>query len=271
MMQKKRLYMSRQTVVLIFIATLTGHLREVAIIYASVLLHEMAHLFVCKKKNIPTEYMAIYPYGMELRLKELTAPKEQISISFAGPLVNFLLFALGLLSMQFGIKSRYMSFFVSANLVLCVFNLIPCVPLDGSEIIRSLISSKKGIIFSYTAINRISRGISFFILICACLLAIYGENISLLIVLVIIKQGMKAKRDEQLLAAKKVINGEIKSKINSKIFYSKQGQSAASFIKYISFDYTIIVLRQSHPPLTQDRLISAVKQKPAISVDKIKT
>lgn len=271
MMQKKRLYMSRQTVVLIFMAALTGHLREVAIIYASVLLHEMAHLYVCKKKNIPTAYMAIYPYGMELRLKKLTAPKEQISISLAGPLTNFLLFASGLLFMHWGVRSRYMSFFVSANLVLGVFNLLPCAPLDGSEIVRSVISSKKGIIYSYTAINRISKAILFLILISACLLAIYGDNVSMLIILVIIYQGLKTKKAEQLLAAKKVVNGEIQSKKKLKFFQSENNQIAASFIKYISFDYTIIVLRKNLPPISQDRLISAVKQKPAISVDKIKT
>ena len=91
----KKVHMSRYTVVLIFLATLTGHLGQVSVIYISVLLHEMAHLYMCKKQKIPTAYMAIYPYGMELRLKKLTNAKEQIAISIAGPMVNFLLFFLG--------------------------------------------------------------------------------------------------------------------------------------------------------------------------------
>ena len=265
----KTVHLSRYTVVLIFLATLTGHLGQVSVIYISVLLHEMAHLYMCKKQKIPTAYMAIYPYGMELRLKKLTNAKEQIAISIAGPMVNFLLFFFGIILMRLGVQNRYISFFVSGNLVLGVFNLLPCSPLDGSEILRSIISSKKGIIYSYTAINRVSSAVSFILLICAFLMAFYGENISLMIVLVIIRQGMAAKKGEQLLAAKKVLVGEIVSKKRYKVFWAKQGQSAATYIKRISFDYTIIVMREEKPPLCQKQLIEAVKVRGDIKIEDI--
>lgn len=261
--------MSRQTVLLIFAATLAGRLTEVTIIYTCVLLHELAHLYMCLRQKIPTAHMAIYPYGMELQLAKLTTPKEQILISAAGPAVNLVLLTLGYIIEHIGVRGYYISFFTGANLILFVFNMLPCTPLDGSEILRSAISSKKGIIYSYTAVNRISQTVSFFILLCACMLALHRENISLLIVLAVLRQGMYTKKHEQLLAAKQVISGEIHSRKKPKVVYSQFNQNASAFVKYISFDYTLIILRPSKPPLTQQKLLDALKKNPGISIENI--
>ena len=263
------IHMSRQTVLLIFFAALAGHLTEVLIVYACVLLHELAHLYVCKRLKIPTAYMAILPYGMELRLKKLTTPREQILISAAGPAVNLCLFAVGLCLMGCGLAHRHLSFFVSGNLVLFVFNLLPCTPLDGSEILRSAVSRRKGIVYSYTALHAISRITAFVILVCGWLLAIYGGNLTLLIIPPIIYRGMKSKKDEKILAVKKILNGEITSSIKPKVIYAKRNESAAGLIRYIGFDYSLIILRNQLPPLTQDRLIEALRKEPGIEVDRI--
>ena len=90
-----KLKLSRQTVLLFFVAALTGILKRVIIIYICVLFHELAHLCMCYKYSAQVEYIGVYPYGMELRLKEMTEPRKQIFISLAGPMVNLLFFVCG--------------------------------------------------------------------------------------------------------------------------------------------------------------------------------
>ena len=141
--------MSRFSILLIFVATLTYNLKPVLIVYASVLIHELSHLLVCVKLGIPTQSITILPYGMELKHSSIPKPKEQIKISLAGPVSNLLIFFVGFIHIKSGIVNEEISFITSSNLLLFLFNLIPCMPLDGGEILKSFFSSRFGILNSF--------------------------------------------------------------------------------------------------------------------------
>ncbi len=66
-----------------------------------------------------------------------------ILVALAGPFSNLLLAILGLLVLRIGIipaglASALVNLFVEINIGLCVFNLIPIPPLDGSHVLFAL-------------------------------------------------------------------------------------------------------------------------------------
>ena len=76
-------------------------------------------------------------------------------IAAAGPAVNLVLAGLGSLVLQLSVMANPASFgmaffsaltgwFVTINLVLLGFNLIPAIPMDGGRILRAFLSKKQG-------------------------------------------------------------------------------------------------------------------------------
>lgn len=240
-MTKKYLRMSRMFVLLIFFAALLGRTCEVLILYASVLLHECAHLSLCRKLRIPTEYMIIAPYGMELRLGRLTSPSEQIKISAAGPFANLILLLGGCLLMRMT-NTRLIRFFTQSNFVLLVFNLIPCMPLDGSEILRSVISAKFGIINSYRIIKKISAAFAVLIFLCGALYFYAKANPSLLVIAFLAAQNILLSDRAVIRAAKEILTENIPSRTDRIVMlHLNGGKTIGTAVRYISFCYTLCI------------------------------
>ncbi len=65
-----------------------------------------------------------------------------ILVAIAGPLSNLLLAVIGVLLLRFDPPSflyTFLSFFITINVALFVFNLIPVPPLDGSHVLFALL------------------------------------------------------------------------------------------------------------------------------------
>ena len=73
-------------------------------------------------------------------------PKRDIIItSLAGPLSNLLIAVIfSLISNIFHIQNIFIYLFILINLSLCIFNLIPIPPLDGSKILFNLLPPESG-------------------------------------------------------------------------------------------------------------------------------
>ena len=93
------------------------------------LLHEGGHLLAMLCLGVPPEDCVLGAFGARIRLgHRLSGYKENLVISLAGPLVNFLCASVLLLC------ERTTPALV--HLVLALLNLLPATALDGGEILR---------------------------------------------------------------------------------------------------------------------------------------
>jgi Zn-dependent protease len=78
---------------------------------------------------------------MPVNPSNLHSPDRQLMlIALAGPVTNLLLAAIGALGLRFvgfgaGAVSDFLAVWVSLNVLLAVFNIMPIPPLDGSKVL----------------------------------------------------------------------------------------------------------------------------------------
>ncbi len=133
----------------------------VAIIFGSVVLHELGHALVGLRAGVPAKAIILLPIGGVTLLDETQRPlepgiltwKRDIRIALAGPLANIIIAAVtgGVLlavapQIHFWAKPFYIysgnlprSLFW-ANLGLAGFNLLPAYPMDGGRVLRAIFS-----------------------------------------------------------------------------------------------------------------------------------
>lgn len=124
-------------------------------LFASVLLHELAHTVVARHYGIGTIEIVMFPIGGISRPERPPKPREDLWIALAGPLTNLLLAAAllawvathgGLVpfrQMQEPTDATLAQWIAVGNLALGLFNLVPAVPMDGGRILRSLLARRK--------------------------------------------------------------------------------------------------------------------------------
>ncbi len=136
-------------------------------------------LFISK-----TGFLFGWAKPIPVRFDRLHHPKKDMGlVALAGPLTNFVLamicvFVLKTFFMQ-GLKTLAMQWIamnlvcgVIINVSLCVFNLLPLLPLDGGRILVSLLPMKWSVAFSKT-----ERYGFFVLLILLLVLPLLGEKI----------------------------------------------------------------------------------------------
>lgn len=121
-----------------FLAALyLGHLRDFALLYCLIFLHETAHFTAALILHLKPKSIHLLPWGCMLSLSSVPKGKRCAIVFAAGPFFNLTLFALGI--------------FQRENLLLTLFNLLPVMPLDGGMIV-SLLFPRAARAVSYCAI-----------------------------------------------------------------------------------------------------------------------
>ena len=122
---------------------------EILALFAIVLTHEFGHQLACRSVGGQTHDIILWPLGGVAYVTPPQRPGAQLWSIAAGPLVNVML--VPILSLLLSASSR-MGLYDSQpdlaalihnvwliNLVLLIFNLMPVYPLDGGQILRSLL------------------------------------------------------------------------------------------------------------------------------------
>jgi len=122
---------------------------EYLALFVIVLLHEFGHALACRQTGGQADHIVLWPFGGVAFVKPPQRPGAQLWSIAAGPLVNVLLVPVlsGLIwaRMRLGWgagDADYAHFLLATwwiNVGLLLFNLMPVYPLDGGQIVRSLL------------------------------------------------------------------------------------------------------------------------------------
>jgi len=115
------------------------------LLFASVLIHELAHSYVAKKNGLPVRRIVLFIFGGVSEIEE--EPREarlEFKMALAGPLTSFAIAAILWLLQHVGrtfgaavVVIAPLEYGAYINVLLCGFNLIPAFPLDGGRILRA--------------------------------------------------------------------------------------------------------------------------------------
>ncbi len=128
------------------------------LLFSSVLAHELGHSFVAIAQGISVKSITLFIFGGLATLeKESETPLQAFSVAIAGPLVSVLLYGIFsfiavTLPLSLPLKA-IISLVAYINLVLALFNMIPGLPLDGGNVLKSIVwkitgNPNKGVIFA---------------------------------------------------------------------------------------------------------------------------
>src|SRR6266446_1810126 len=130
-------------------SSITWNVLEYLALFLIVLLHEFGHSLACRQVGGKANQIVLWPLGGVAYVDPPPRPGATLWSIAAGPLVNVallpVLWILLSLSRSLGwpltmpdLHALLRSVFY-INLVLLVFNLLPIFPLDGGQILRSLL------------------------------------------------------------------------------------------------------------------------------------
>lgn len=114
------------------------------LLFGSVLLHELGHSLVALRQGIKVNSITLFLFGGVAAIdRESNTPLGAFGVAIAGPMVSLGLFALFAIAAQFLPSGTLLRFLAAdlgqINLVLAVFNMIPGLPLDGGQVLKSLV------------------------------------------------------------------------------------------------------------------------------------
>jgi Zn-dependent protease len=118
-------------------------------LFASLILHELAHSLVARHYGLGIGGITLFLFGGVAELVD--EPKSAASefwIAIAGPAMSFVLSALfGMAALATGgegLVGVLLGYLASINLILAVFNLLPAFPLDGGRVLRAWLWQRSG-------------------------------------------------------------------------------------------------------------------------------
>ena len=139
----------------------------IVLLFACVVLHEFGHVFAARGYGIRTSDVTLLPIGGIASLERMPEkPAQEIAVALAGPAVNLAIAAvlIGVLGARFDLTemaqleqatATMAGRVAAANVVLCLFNLIPAFPMDGGRVLRALLAVRLG----YTRATRVAASI----------------------------------------------------------------------------------------------------------------
>lgn len=119
------------------------------LLFASVLLHELAHALVALRLGVPVAGITLHLFGGVSQLEsEPETPRAELLIAIVGPLTSFALagvtYGVGRMLTGPPWAEALAAYLGVVNLVVGIFNLVPAFPLDGGRVLRAILWAWSG-------------------------------------------------------------------------------------------------------------------------------
>jgi Zn-dependent protease len=119
----------------------------VVVPFLSVLFHEFGHSFMARLVGGESRQIIMWAFGGLALCEVPSTPGKRFAVAAAGPMVSFVIYALGALlagqgplpslNLAQGQMALVVSYLTMLNLGLLLFNLLPAHPLDGGAMLRA--------------------------------------------------------------------------------------------------------------------------------------
>ena len=186
-------------VVFAVLYALAGSLWQWAVVFASLLMHEVAHAAVAVGFGLAVSEVRITPIGAAVRVDDAIGlrAEAEAAVAMAGPMTSLVLAGAGYILLAYG-KPDIASteFFIGANIVLALLNLLPAFPLDGGRVARALLVERMGMSGATRAVVNFSRWIGGLVVLAGAVGAATGVLSPLLMamgVLIWVEAGREAR------------------------------------------------------------------------------
>ena len=145
-------------------------------LFASVLIHELAHVIYALRKGGEVRSITLMIVGGVSEITEMPKRhRDEVLMALAGPLTS-----LGLAGLFFGVlvvlpqmRSFALPFCVfylaMVNVMLGLFNLVPAFPMDGGRILRGLLAGRLGMVRATNISAWVGRGFAVLFVVVAVL------------------------------------------------------------------------------------------------------
>ena len=119
--------------------------------FASVLVHELMHAVVARRRGFTVKDITLYLFGGATRANiESKGAADEFIVSVVGPITSLALAVVfwiargAVISVEDGALAGILGYLAWANTLLGVFNLLPGLPLDGGRVLRSVLWKSTG-------------------------------------------------------------------------------------------------------------------------------
>lgn len=129
---------------MMLLSLITGYFIELLTLFGIVLIHEFGHVAAAKSFGWQIREVTLLPFGGVAEMEDSSSvpAHEEIIVALAGPLQNALMISLAFLMKLWGVQTDtgWWDYFMTANLMIGLFNLLPIFPLDGGKLLQSILS-----------------------------------------------------------------------------------------------------------------------------------
>ncbi|MCX7923833.1 MAG: site-2 protease family protein [Clostridia bacterium] len=144
--------------IILLIALIFGYIDKFLAAFMSIMLHELGHVVLTVISGGRVYIIRILPVGFNAVIEEGECSRlRRVYIYFGGPITNLIIVLLCLIMEPYYlIQTNNMHFFISINLWLAIFNLIPILPLDGGKVLREVLAERVGLFIASKYIRSLS-------------------------------------------------------------------------------------------------------------------
>ena len=129
-----------------------GGLAWLAIVFGCIVVHELAHSLVARRRGALVREIVLLPIGGVSRLENLPeSPSDELAIAIVGPAASVALAGAAALA-EVALRQPLLPVDLAGgpllarlvwfNLIIAGFNLLPAFPLDGGRVFRAVLERR---------------------------------------------------------------------------------------------------------------------------------